>query len=119
MFDQASFVEGFKILNPSAGPTELKDAAAVGRQMEDWEADNYHDLGPGGMDDQQRHDLESRCWANIRKARKARGESEEYEDSLNVAEEAGSRAEPYEIDPFLHTGASAWRKPVPKKEPEQ
>ena len=40
---------------------EVPDAAAVGRQMEDWETDKYHDLGPGGMDDKQRHDLESQC----------------------------------------------------------
>ncbi len=119
MFDQASFVERFKICNPSAGPTELKDAAAVGRQMEDWETDNYHDLGLGGMDDQQCHDLESQCWTNIRKAGKARGESEEYEDSLDVAGEAGRQAEPDDTAPFLHAGASAWWKPVPNKEPEQ
>ena len=87
--------------------------------MEDWETDKYHDLGPGGLDDKQRHDLESQCWANIRKAREARGESGEYEESVDVAEEAGSRAEPDDTDPLLHAGASAWRMPVPNKEPEQ
>ena len=109
MINADRYVEEFKSCNPSAGPTELKDAAAVGKMMGDWEDDHYHELGPGGMDEQQHFDVETACWAKIRKERAACGESEFYDDTLVAEPETESC--PDDIDSSLHAGASGWRKP--------